>query len=258
MDSLREVAELFAQVWGRNEEGVPLSSELLRSMGHAGGLVSVAYDDLDGGNGAGPVGAAVLGRAEPGSCYSFIAAAAPGAADRGIGFALKQHQRAWALDEAITSMRWTFDPLVARNARFNLTKLAARVTTYEPAFYGRMNDELNGDDAADRMVARWQLDSAEAVAAAGGASQEPVEPADDQFINDGPDGAAALGQARGVRWVRLPRDIVALRRTDPVQASSWRSWTAAVLTASFAEGYAAVGVSRTGWMRLEGPADEDR
>ncbi len=260
MEAMRAATELFAQVWGRNDEGVPLSSELLRSLVHAGGLVAVATresseagdDSVVGRGGEVLVGAAVLGRAEPGSSYSYLAAAGPGAADRGIGFALKQQQRAWALGESITSMRWTFDPLVGRNARFNITKLGARVAIYEPAFYGQMSDELNGDDVADRMVAQWQRDSAEAAAAADRSPAEPVEPTIDQLVEDGPDGSPALAQTSGVCWVRLPSDIVALRRDDPGQASSWRSWTAPVFTTSFDEGYTATGVSCTGWRRLEG------
>ena len=41
-------------------------------------------------------------------------------------------------------MFWTFDPLVARNARLNLTKLGATVDEYELGFYGVMSDELHG------------------------------------------------------------------------------------------------------------------
>ena len=63
-------------------------------------------------------------------------------------------------------MTWTFDPPVARNARFNLARLGAVAAEYEVAFYGRMSDGINGDDDSDRLVARWSLAGGRAAAAA--------------------------------------------------------------------------------------------
>lgn len=248
METLRAVAALFGSVWGRTPEGLPVSSELLRSLVHAGGLVSVAR------SGGELVGAAALGRDEPGAGYGFIAAARPGLADRGVGFALKQHQRTWALERDITVLRWTFDPLVSRNARFNLTKLGAVARAYEPAFYGRMHDRLNGSDDADRLVPEWHLASPRAMAAAAGRPEEPGEPPliDPSPTPDalGPDGAPADVVGVGERWVRVPRDIVELRRSDPGQAASWRSFVRERLGGALANGFVAVGVSRAGWYRL--------
>ncbi|MEI2712982.1 MAG: hypothetical protein V9G04_06705 [Nocardioides sp.] len=247
MDDLREVARLFADVWGRSAEGVPIPSEMLRSLVHADGLVSAAYD-LGTGDLA---GAAVLGRGVPGASYSYIAAAAPGVGDRGIGFTLKQHQRAWCLARAITTMQWTFDPLVSRNARFNLSKLGARVRTYERSFYGQMSDELNGQDEADRLVADWRLDAPAAVAAADRTLAESSEPsAHAEALASGPDGAPSLVSDGSSRWCRVPADIVSLRRTDPEAASAWRMGVRGALTAAFAEGFVAIGASRTGWYHL--------
>lgn len=65
-------------------------------------------------------GAAVAVFGQPGrqDTYSLVAAA-----DRGLGYAVKQAQRGWAMERGARTMRWTFDPLVGRNARFNLVKL---------------------------------------------------------------------------------------------------------------------------------------
>jgi len=54
--------------------------------------------------------------------------------------------------------RWTFDPLVARNAWLNLGKLGAVADRFERAFYGEMTDEINRGDRTDRLVIRWDLD----------------------------------------------------------------------------------------------------
>jgi predicted GNAT superfamily acetyltransferase len=112
MPELRETASLMEAFGGRGPDGVPIGSELMRSPAHAGGAVTVARA-ADGTL----AGAAVLTPAAPaGATYSLIAAAAPGAADRGVGRALKLRQRAWALGQGHRVMRWTFDPLVGRNA----------------------------------------------------------------------------------------------------------------------------------------------
>jgi predicted GNAT superfamily acetyltransferase len=245
IEEMRAVSDLLTEVWGRNDEGVPIPSEMLLSLVHAGGLVNAAYD------GETSIGAAVLGRAEPGECYSFIAAARPGLSDRGIGFGLKQHQRAWGLAHGLHTMVWTFDPLVARNARFNLTKLGATVADYKVGFYGVMTDELNGQDRADRLVPRWQLDSERAAAAAAGVTTEPADPpAQVRVLGTGPDGEPAYLATDVERWIRMPRDIVALRRSDPAQASAWRELLADWLPAVFADGWVADGVTRGSWYHL--------
>lgn len=248
INALREVSALFARVWGRTEEGVPFPSEALRSLVHADGLVSAAYAQTGR-----LVGAAVLGRAAPGAAYGYVAAAAPDLADRGIGFALKQHQRTWALAHGVATISWTFDPLVARNARFNLTKLGAVVDHYEPEFYGRMSDLINGDDPADRVVARWELASCRAVAASEGRPADPGEPDLPalEVLAAGPDGGPALVAGDDVRWCRVPPDMVALRRTDPTAAAAWREALGRWLPAAFAEAFVADGVSRTGWYHLD-------
>lgn len=156
MVDLQAVSQLLAAVWGRTPEGVPVHSEVMRSIVHAGGCTTAAYDYLGE-----LVGGAVLSPgAQPGSTYSLIAAAAPGSADRGIGYAVKLAQRACALDSGLNTMVWTFDPLVGRNGRFNLAKLGAHAREYDVSFYGQMSDDLNGGDDADRLVATWVLDCA--------------------------------------------------------------------------------------------------
>lgn len=247
METLRAASRLFEAVWGRNQEGVPLNSELLRSLAHAGGAVTVARDR----SGA-MVGSAALVLAPRQGSYSLIAAAAPGAADRGIGYSLKLRQRAWALERGLVSMQWTFDPLVSRNARFNLTKLGARARTYVPGFYGLMHDAINQGDDADRLVAEWSLTGAAAIAATEGTAPDPGEPDESagNVLAEGPDGGPSHLRTGAETWVRVPRDIVRLRQEDPAAAAGWRTATRDALGVALAEGHVAVGMSRTGWYRI--------
>jgi predicted GNAT superfamily acetyltransferase len=54
-------------------------------------------------------------------------------------------------------VRWTYDPLLARNAHFNLQKLGAFADGFERDFYGEMDDQLNRGDRSDRFTVRWEL-----------------------------------------------------------------------------------------------------
>ncbi|MEO5708834.1 MAG: hypothetical protein ABIQ59_03325 [Nocardioidaceae bacterium] len=253
MERLRDVSGLLESVWGRNDEGVPVTSEVMRGLLHAGGCVTIAHD-TDGG----VVGAAVLAAAPARSTYSLIAAVAPGCQDRGVGRAVKLRQRAWALEQGRTTMTWTFDPLVGRNARFNLVRLGALATQYEVAFYGQMDDNLNGSDDSDRFVARWRLDTARTLAAVEDSALEPAGPHPDaEVLRVGPDDAPLVRRDETGLWCRVPGDIVALRRDRPDLASRWRLDLRDVLTHALSEGLAATHMSRTGWYFLTPNPNEE-
>ncbi len=247
MDRLRDVAGLLTNVWGSLPSGAPLPPDVLRAITHAGCNVTVAHDD------AGRLlGTAVAIVSPDGvSAYSLITAVAPDVSDRGIGFALKLHQRAWALERGFTTMNWTFDPLVSRNARFNLTKLGAHCDEYLPDFYGPMADAINAG-ASDRLMAVWPLADQRSVACSEG-QPPPVDLPDytpDDVSATGPDGHPFVVDVAGARWCRVPVDIVMLRRRNPDEASAWRTRVGEVFMAAFGSGYRATGVTRSGWYRL--------
>src|SRR6478752_4811786 len=141
-----------------------MSLELLRAFTKAGNYVGGAFD------GDRLVGACVGFFHAPteDALHSHIAGVLPGLGGRHVGFALKLHQRAWAMLRGVGEIAWTFDPLVSRNAYFNLVKLAARPTEYLPNFYGAMLDSINGDDDSDRLLVRWELRAPAVVAACAG------------------------------------------------------------------------------------------
>ncbi len=90
--------------------------------------------------------------------HSHMLASVPDRRHAGVGYALKLAQRAQALDQGIATMRWTFDPMVARNAWFNLGKLGVVVDRFDRSFYGEMQDAINAGDRTDRFTVRWDLD----------------------------------------------------------------------------------------------------
>ncbi|TAM68441.1 MAG: hypothetical protein EPN48_10520 [Microbacteriaceae bacterium] len=248
MDRLNDIADLLIAVWGTAQQDAPIPAELLRSISHAGCNVTAAYDARGVLCGA----AAAIVSPETDSVYSLIAGVRAGLADAGVGFALKQHQRAWALARGLGTMMWTFDPLVSRNARFNLTKLGATSSEYVRDFYGPMADGINADDDSDRLVAVWSLTSDRTVASSEGLGGRVELP--DFSMTDvralGPDEHPVLIAAGDSLWCRVPADIVALRGQDRMQATAWRACIRDILTEAFAAGRTARGVTRAGWYRL--------
>ncbi|MFD0742572.1 hypothetical protein ACFQ1L_12690 [Phytohabitans flavus] len=177
----------------------------------------------------------------------------PGRQGSGLGYVMKLHQRAWALDRGLPTVCWTYDPLVRRNAYFNLCKLGARITAYLPDFYGQMDLGTNVGGPSDRMYVRWDLTSPGATAAAGGEPQE-VDPAGGVVaLGRDEDGAPVpVAAASGPRLlVAAPPDVEALRRTDPPLAKRWRYALREAVTAAMERGYTVAGVTRDGWYVLE-------
>jgi predicted GNAT superfamily acetyltransferase len=136
--------------------------------------------------------------------HSHITGVVPALQNSGLGSAMKNHQRQWALDAGLSAITWTFDPLVRRNAWFNIERLGANAVEFHINFYGPLNDDINGDDETDRLLARWDIDS------------ERVR-----------------GNAAEAIIVATPEDIVQLRLTDPDAARAWRLKMRAQLSQAF-------------------------
>ena len=112
--------------------------------------------------------------------YSHMTAVHPDFQGSGVGALLKWAQRERALAENVKFIKWTFEPVKARNAYFNLEKLGAIVTEYQENFYGTdysTTAEQKIGLASDRLFAEWHLESAKVTAlAAGEGFREEGEP----------------------------------------------------------------------------------
>ncbi len=129
----------------------------------------------------------------------------------GIGAKLKWAQRTRALSEGVKYLKWTFEPVKARNAYFNLEKLGAAVLEYRQNFYGTdySTAAQTGKQiglASDRLFAEWHLESPKVKAlAAGEKFVETREPdASVEIMNDWlglveSDPAAALAEQMRIR-----------------------------------------------------------
>ncbi|WP_231334429.1 GNAT family N-acetyltransferase [Actinomadura graeca] len=248
---LEAVHRLFEEI--RPSGGsVPVTRELLCAMANAGGYIAGAFDEGD------LVGACVgfFGPPPDEILHSHIAGVPARARRRGIGFALKTHQRAWALLRGVTDVSWTFDPLVRRNAYFAIGKLAAVPVEYLRDFHGRADGVVNGGGDTDRLLVRWRLNTSEVAAACHGRRR------DGDARAAGTAGAVAgPGEAPGT-WrlpermdgpaviITVPDDVEVLRRSDPARAADWRGAVREALGGLLAEGWRVTGFDRTGWYTL--------
>src|SRR6476660_4693105 len=98
--------------------------------------------------------------------YSHMMAVATDCQNLGVGAKLKWAQRARALAEGRDFIKWTFEPVKARNAHFNLNRLGVVVRSYAVNFYGTdygENPEAHADGLpgmdSDRLFASWELNS---------------------------------------------------------------------------------------------------
>ncbi|MGB7068961.1 MAG: GNAT family N-acetyltransferase [Pyrinomonadaceae bacterium] len=97
--------------------------------------------------------------------YSHMTAVRSGDQGKGIGAKLKWAQRDRALADGVKYIKWTFEPVKARNASFNLEKLGAVVREYQNNFYGTDYSTASTSDkkiglASDRLFAEWPLEGA--------------------------------------------------------------------------------------------------
>lgn len=223
---LTAVGDLLQQVWGTSSPLVTL--ELARAITHSGGYVAAAFapaGSMAGSTEGSMIGASVGILARQGDApalHSHVTGLLPAARRAGIGRALKLHQRAWAAARGIDWITWTFDPLVRRNAWFNIAVLGAAVDEYLPSFYGEMTDAINVGDDSDRLHVAWRV-----------STPIPERPHDGRGVT-----AVAL--------VPTPEDVVELRRRDHSAVARWRHSTREALLDALGAGYGVVGFTRDG------------
>lgn len=127
----------------------------------AGGWILGAY--ATGGELVGFVHHLVAARGAEIIGYSHMMAVSSAYQNRGLGARLKWAQRARALEEGRNFIRWTFEPMQARNAHFNLNRLGVVIRSYGVNYYGwdagteAFADGKQFNLDSDRLFAEWEL-----------------------------------------------------------------------------------------------------
>ena len=260
VDDLQRLCVLVDEIWHPEPTNPPVTAEFLRALAYAGNYVAGAFagDQLAG------ICVGFFDAPAEHAMHSHIAGVSARVGGKHVGFALKLHQRAWALSRDVTTIAWTFDPLVCRNAYFNIVKLGAAAAEYLPDFYGAMDDLINAGDDSDRLLAVWPL-AADSVASA---SQGAVSAADASRLRaagaavaldidaDGLPAIRDAGPRASTVLVRVPLDIETVRRHHEAVARRWRHAVRQVLGGLMSDGARVAGFDRSGWYVVQrGAAD---
>jgi predicted GNAT superfamily acetyltransferase len=207
--------EIFDKTWAM-DAGTEITPNLLQAMIHSGAYLSGAFIDGE------CVGAAFAFPATTGGphLHSHMTAVIDKFRDKGIGHALKVDQYKWAKQNNYKEITWTFDPLVARNAKLNILKLGVDISAYYPNFYGDMPDELNAGDESDRVMASLKV------------------------VGDAPTPRTAISAPdKSAVLIAIPSDIVAIRVKDIAENLRWRRLVRDEFVGVLARGGKVVGFS---------------
>ncbi len=161
--------------------------------------------------------------------YSHMMAVAKDYQNKGVGARLKWAQRERALREGRKLIKWTWDPMQARNAHFNLNRLGATVDTYAENFYGldysadaSITDRIGLP--SDRLFATWELDS--------------------ERVRELANGSAVQFRGEQVSSVSIPSQWNALVKGDPKRALEEQARVREEFKNAFARGLICAGFER--------------
>jgi predicted GNAT superfamily acetyltransferase len=167
--------------------------------------------------------------------YSHMMAVDPEYQNQGVGAKLKWSQRERAIHEGRRFIKWTWDPMQARNAHFNLNRLGVTVSTYAENFYGTdyatsplLTAATPAGIDSDRLFAEWHLQAPQVVALSRGfpgrGEQTPGKPA---------------------AVIHIPVDWTTLCREDPARAKDEQLRVRSEFQSAFASGLAAAAFARS-------------
>lgn len=139
---------LYRDVFGYTKPEATLNPRLLMAMAANGGSMVGAWNEAEelvafGYGFTGYAGGETY-------FYSQAVVVADGLQGAGVGRLIKAEQRRLALAAGLHRMRWAFNPILARNAHFNLSVLGAVGRWFVPDCYG---------DGESRLLVEWDLDS---------------------------------------------------------------------------------------------------
>ena len=144
---LTNASQLYRDVFGYTKPEASLNPRLLKALAANGGSMVGAW------KASGELvafGYGFVGHAGGETYfYSQAVVVADGLQGAGLGRRIKHEQRRLALADGLHRMRWAYNPVLSRNAHFNLSVLGAVGRWFVPDCYG---------DGESRMVVDWDLD----------------------------------------------------------------------------------------------------
>jgi len=187
----------------------------------SGGLVLGAFDDQ---NNLAGFALSFRGERDQTPClYSHLMGVLPTLQNQGIGYELKMAQRAFALENGLDSIVWTFDPMMARNACLNIQKLGGKIYRYIPNAYGSSDFKMYGDgfpthrfelhwhvNAIPSSTSSWALEERETLITLNDAGEPTIEHA----VLEGAKDKSVL--------LPIPGNHLEMRQSNPGLAHRWQ------------------------------------
>ncbi len=231
LEDYLECVAIQEETWGRAfSERVPAA--ILRVSQRVGGITAAAFDAN------GQMLGFVFGMTGVDNDdlvhWSDMLAVRPEARGHHLGERLKQYQRRKVCALGVRRMMWTFDPLVSRNAHFNINRLGAMPVEYAENLYGMTRSALHGALPTDRFIVAWDC-----AGAAPNHSADGVATSDVPLLNPVSNGTptlASIGDVDRVR-VQIPIDVQPIIQQQPVLAARWRDITRRTIGERLAAGY---------------------
>ena len=251
LHSLQEMSELVSlqrQIWGFGQPGadLPCPARTLFALSESGGHLAAAFlGDLAVGFSAAWMGQ--FSNSHKPYLHSQMLGVVKEHRHLNIGYHLKLHQRAFALESGLERIRWTFDPLRTANANLNIRKLGAVICTYHCHYYGGLRSHFTQQLPTDRVWAEWHVSSRRVenrlCSTPPSLDQKPdltqvnrigresrSEPAGELMDYD-------LDRPDRRLLVEVPDDFDAICQTRPSVALDWREKTREIFRHYFGRGY---------------------
>lgn len=170
-----------------------------------------------------------------------------------LGEKLKWAQRERVLEQGLSLVNWTFDPLQAPNANLNVNRLGAIARKYRVNLYGESQSPLHGGLPTDRFEAEWHLGGERVLRALRGELSEPpgfeALPRANRTRRDEAgflvcEEEPELGISEEALVVEVPRTITDLMAHDKDLALDWRLKTRRIFQSYFERRYCVSWVHR--------------
>lgn len=219
MQDFDACVELQRDVWGFGQ-GEVVPSNLLHVVEYVGGIAAGAFD-ADGSLLGFVFGVSGVRDGEI-VHWSHMLAVREVDRNSGLGRTLKEYQRVSLASRGVRRIFWSFDPLMAKNAHFNINRLGARVIEYVADMYGVTTSPLHMGLPTDRLVVA--IDTVP--------EASPRKPA----------GAGATDEL----LIEMPPDVTEVTRQSLALARSWRLGVRDQFQRALAEGYTVSAVRRDG------------
>jgi predicted GNAT superfamily acetyltransferase len=155
LDELADCENLQAAAFGFEDREIT-PREVLSVIQQTGGLIVGVYE----GPNLVAFSSAFLSRDSKGLfLHSDLAAVQPDLQSQGLGKILKEAQREFALQMGFERIRWTYDPMLTKNANLNIKKLGGCAVEFKRDVYGQSSSELYANLPTHRLVIEWDLKS---------------------------------------------------------------------------------------------------